>query len=201
MSFWVVRWPTPTRMRGTRPPQVRPLPRSPGPPVTIESRTRGTGNRPKYAATDFAQVSTQARSASRGTVGRAGPIATSIVPPPAETTPTSEGSMASSEVTRSREASTRTWVPRRRAGGAAVRLDAAAFQERLELARARRVPELAQGLGLDLADALAGDREALAHLLERVLGAVAEPEAHLDDLLLAGGQGLEQGLCLLLQVD
>src|SRR5260221_7455034 len=75
------------------------------------------------------------------------------------------------------------------------------FQECLQLARAARVPQLAEGLGLDLPDALAGDREALADLLQGVLAAVAEPEAHLDDLLLAGGEGLEERFRLLLEVD
>jgi Holliday junction resolvasome RuvABC ATP-dependent DNA helicase subunit len=55
------------------------------------------------------------------------------------------------------------------------------------------VAELAQGLGLDLADAFAGDREVLADLLQGVLAAAPQPEAHLDHLLLAGSQGLEQG--------
>src|SRR4029453_19418256 len=81
------------------------------------------------------------------------------------------------------------------------RSDAAALQERLQLARPRRVAQLPQRLGLDLADALAGDREALADLLQRVLGAVAQAEAHLDDLLLARRQGLEERFRLLLQVD
>src|ERR1044072_3208138 len=80
-------------------------------------------------------------------------------------------------------------------------LDPAALQEGLELARAGRMAQLAQGLGLDLADALAGDREVLAHLFQGVLAAVAQAEAHLDDLLLARGEGLEQGLGLVLEVD
>src|SRR6266566_1125336 len=46
-----------------------------------------------------------------------------------------------------------------------------------------RVSQLPQRLGLDLTDALAGDREALADFLERVLAAVADAEPHLDDLL------------------
>src|SRR5438445_256144 len=40
-----------------------------------------------------------------------------------------------------------------------------------ELLRARWVPELAQRLGLDLSDALAGDREVLPDLLRGVLAA------------------------------
>src|SRR5687768_6122197 len=64
-----------------------------------------------------------------------------------------------------------------------------AFEERLELARARGVAELAERLGFNLSDALARDGEVLADLFERVLAAVlAEAEAHLDDLLLARGE-------------
>ena len=48
--------------------------------------------------------------------------------------------------------------------------------------------ELAQGLGFDLADALARNLEALADLFESVLGAVLQAEAHLDDALLARGE-------------
>src|SRR6188768_3523609 len=61
----------------------------------------------------------------------------------------------------------------------------ASLEKRAELPRPRRVAELAQRLGFDLADALAGDGEVLADLLERVLAAVANAEAHLDHLLLA----------------
>jgi hypothetical protein len=39
------------------------------------------------------------------------------------------------------------------------------------------------------------------HLLEGVLGAVADAEAHLDDPLLAQGEGLEEGVGLLLEVQ
>ena len=53
------------------------------------------------------------------------------------------------------------------------------------------MPQLAQRLGLDLADALAGEGEHLAHFLERVLVAVFQPEAHLDDLFLAGSERLQ----------
>src|SRR5687767_2943913 len=64
-----------------------------------------------------------------------------------------------------------------------------AFEERLELARARGVAELAERLGFNLSYALARDGEVLADLFERVLAAVlAEAEAHLDDLLLARGE-------------
>jgi len=43
----------------------------------------------------------------------------------------------------------------------------------------------------DLADTFAGEGERLAHFLERVLAAVLHPEAHLDDLFLAWGEGLQ----------
>src|SRR5207249_10557271 len=63
--------------------------------------------------------------------------------------------------------------------------------------------QLAERLGLDLSDALAGDREALADLFERVLAAVADAEPQLDDLLLARRQRFEHrfGLFLEIQVD
>src|SRR5262252_377969 len=74
------------------------------------------------------------------------------------------------------------------------------LQERLELLRPRRMAELAQRLRLDLPDPLAGDVEGAADLLERVLGAVADAEAHLQDLLLSRGQRLQHPARLLLQV-
>jgi hypothetical protein len=51
------------------------------------------------------------------------------------------------------------------------------------------VLELAERLRLDLADALAGDGELLADLLEGVVGVHADAEAHPEDALLAGGEG------------
>src|SRR6188474_140302 len=61
--------------------------------------------------------------------------------------------------------------------------------------------QLAQRLGLDLAYAFAGDREVLAHLFERMLAAVADAEAHLDDLLFARRQRLQHRLGLFLQIE
>jgi hypothetical protein len=60
-----------------------------------------------------------------------------------------------------------------------------------ELAGPDGVLELADGLGLDLADALAGDLEDAADLFEGVGVAVADAVAELDDLALAVGQRLE----------
>src|SRR5437660_12144751 len=59
------------------------------------------------------------------------------------------------------------------------------------------MPELAQRLGLDLADALAGDGEVLADLLERVLAAVGEPEPEAQHLLLARRQRVQHPVGLL----
>src|SRR5436189_6359265 len=59
------------------------------------------------------------------------------------------------------------------------------IEERPHLARAARMLELPERLGLDLADALAGDAELLADLLERVVGVHADAEAHAQHALLA----------------
>src|SRR4029450_6316235 len=61
--------------------------------------------------------------------------------------------------------------------------------------------QLAQRLGLDLTNALAGDREVLADLLERVLAAVREAEAQPQNLLLAGRERVEDLVGLLAQAE
>src|SRR5690242_3822530 len=61
-------------------------------------------------------------------------------------------------------------------------------EEASELAAARRVLQLAQRLGLDLADALAGHRELLADLFQGVVGVHADAEAHAQHALLARGE-------------
>src|SRR3989454_6838232 len=61
--------------------------------------------------------------------------------------------------------------------------------------------KLSERLGLDLADALARDREALTHLFERVLAAVADAEPHLDHFLLARRERLQRRLGLFLQIQ
>ena len=58
------------------------------------------------------------------------------------------------------------------------------LDEALEMATAARMAELAQGLGLDLPDALASDLEVLAHLFERVIRPLTDAEAHLEHLRL-----------------
>src|SRR5581483_11520387 len=59
-------------------------------------------------------------------------------------------------------------------------------REQVACARvARRVPQLRHRACLDLADALAGEVEVLAHLFERARLAAVEAEAQLQDLALA----------------
>src|SRR5262245_51115108 len=70
-------------------------------------------------------------------------------------------------------------------------------EEAPQLAAARRMLELAQGLRLDLADALARHRELLADFLQRVVGVHADAKAHAQHALLARrerGQHPRRGL-------
>src|SRR5450759_2700505 len=69
----------------------------------------------------------------------------------------------------------------------------------VESQRPARVPQLRQRLGLDLPDALPGDAELLAHLLQRAGVAVTEAVPQPDDSLLAIGQAVQDGVELLLQ--
>src|SRR5580698_3472684 len=63
--------------------------------------------------------------------------------------------------------------------------------------------QLAQCFGFDLADAFAGDGEALADLFQSVLAAVFEAEAHFDYFFFARGQRAQDlsGLVLEVHVD
>ena len=72
-------------------------------------------------------------------------------------------------------------------------------QKVAQLLASGRMAQLAQGLGLDLADAFARDVELLADLLERVRLAVGQTEAHPQHLLLARGQRGQNLLKLLTQ--
>src|ERR1035438_3060056 len=65
------------------------------------------------------------------------------------------------------------------------------FEETLELAPAGWVAEFAQGLGLDLADALAGDFVLPAHLLQGAREAVVQAVAEFQDPALALVQPVE----------
>src|ERR1700686_2840333 len=68
-----------------------------------------------------------------------------------------------------------------------------------ELLRARGVAELAQSLGLDLADALPGHPESFPHFFQRALVPVTEPEAELEHTPLARGQRVEKILDIQVQ--
>src|SRR5437764_9767659 len=74
----------------------------------------------------------------------------------------------------------------RRTGGC-VSAACAAIKESFELATAHRMLQLANRLGLDLADALTRDLENPAHFFERVGVAVAQAIAKLDNLAFAIG--------------
>src|SRR3954451_21525543 len=73
------------------------------------------------------------------------------------------------------------------------------FEVVAELLRARRVAQLRQRLGLDLADPLAGETELLADLVERARLAVGETEAQSDDRGLPLRQRLEHAVELALE--
>ena len=63
--------------------------------------------------------------------------------------------------------------------------DTLLIQETPQLPASAWVFQLAQGFGLDLADAFAGDAELLADLFERVVGVHADAEAHAQDAFFA----------------
>src|SRR2546428_3797663 len=73
--------------------------------------------------------------------------------------------------------------------GQARELKASIIQKAAQLPAPARMLELAQRLGLDLADALARDRELLADLFQRVVGIHADAEAHAQHALFAPRQG------------
>src|SRR4051794_3383950 len=75
-----------------------------------------------------------------------------------------------------------------------------AIDERLQLPRARGVPQLAQRFRFDLPDTFARYLEALAYLFQGVLRTVFQSEAHLDHPLLARRQRTQNLGGVLLQV-
>src|SRR5262244_2185836 len=78
-------------------------------------------------------------------------------------------------------------------------MDRSRLEEAPKLLGPRGMAELAEGLGLYLANALTGDREVLTHFLEGVLAAVGEPEAEPQHLLLARGERVQHLVRLLAQ--
>src|SRR5262245_587098 len=86
-----------------------------------------------------------------------------------------------------REEGTRATSPRARGPLARTTGEAPSelvFDERPEVTAAQRVAQLAEGLGLDLTDALPRHREALADLFQRVLAFFADAEPQAQDFLL-----------------
>src|SRR5437016_14593318 len=73
------------------------------------------------------------------------------------------------------------------------------FDEIFQALASRRMAQLAQRLGLDLADPLAGHPELPADLLQRPGKAIIEPEAQLQHVALATRERFQHVLQLLLQ--
>src|SRR5579875_2193039 len=68
-----------------------------------------------------------------------------------------------------------------------------------QLAAAARMAQLAQGLGLDLPDALACDMELLTHFFKRATASIVQTEAQLQHLALSLRQAIQHILYLLLE--
>ena len=73
------------------------------------------------------------------------------------------------------------------------------LDEAFELPDAGGVPHFAEGLGLNLADPLAGDLELATHFLESAAVAVLEAEALLKDLAFTLGESVENFVDLVLE--
>src|SRR3989338_2548164 len=86
-------------------------------------------------------------------------------------------------------------------GGPTKRISRLFLDEAAQLLAPARVAELAERLGLDLTDALAGDVEVLPDLLEGVLVLGPDAEALPQDLLLPGAQRLEHPVGGLLEAE
>ena len=75
------------------------------------------------------------------------------------------------------------------------------IEEGAQAMASRGMTQLAKSFGFDLPDSLAGDGKMLADLFERVLAAILKPEAHFNDLLLAGAERFQNLGGLLAQVE
>src|SRR3990172_5363286 len=76
---------------------------------------------------------------------------------------------------------------------------AGAVEEGTQLGAERRMPQLAESLGFNLANAFAGDCEILTDFFQRVVAAVVQSEAHLNDLFFTRRQRLQYRLRHLFQ--
>src|SRR6516225_799329 len=75
-----------------------------------------------------------------------------------------------------------------------------AFHKAFEIARAAGLAQLAQRLGLDLANPFTRDGELLANLFKRVVGLLANPKSHAQNLFLTRCQGRQHLAGLLTQI-
>src|SRR6185503_16728587 len=76
-----------------------------------------------------------------------------------------------------------------------------ALVEAAQMTRTREVPELAERLRFDLANALSSHAEPCPDLLERMIGPLADPEPQPQHLLLARCQRRQHAARLIAQVD
>ena len=76
-------------------------------------------------------------------------------------------------------------------------------EKRAQPVAAAGMAQFAEGLGFDLANALASDGEVLANFFERVLATILQPEPHLDYFFLARAESFQdfRGLFAQVQVD
>src|SRR5438552_1572358 len=127
--------------------------------------------------------STASWARSRGTSGKRAKSSSAVMRPRAAraSSPGESGIFMSSPPARDYSADRGDG---RRPGAAGRREAGSVLDEGLQVAAAERVPELAKRLGLDLTDPLPRDGETAAHLLQRVLALLADPEAQAEDLLL-----------------
>ena len=72
-----------------------------------------------------------------------------------------------------------------------IAVSSGSLDQAVQQGQALAAVQLADGLGLDLADTLTGDTEVAAHLLQRAGAAIVQTKAQADDLFLTGGQALE----------
>src|SRR5256886_9803755 len=76
-----------------------------------------------------------------------------------------------------------------------------AFDEALELLASIRMTQLAEGLGLDLPDPFPCHLEILTDLLQRVIGALSDPEPFPADLFFARRMCLSRIVALTLRIS
>ena len=81
-----------------------------------------------------------------------------------------------------------------------LRVPTCCIQNGLSVFSLRQMPQFAQRLPLNLADALPCDRKPLTDLLQGASATVVNSETHAKNLLFAGREGLQHCRRLLLQI-